>query len=255
MFDVIEASKSLGPWGHSYEVSPGVWLGPENEVNWRVPTFQQQLAGVGIDLSKSRILDLACLDGLFCIEYGKLGAEMVGVDIRPENIARAKFGADAAGVKSTTFKVGDVLDLTKDEIGTFDVVLCCGLFYHLMARDCIKLLHIMRSLTTGVCLLDTHISFPTHVIDNGYELTDLMSIEVEGDHYEGRLYREFAENTPMEVRMSMPSSSVANDTSFWFTVDSLTKALHKAGFEVVKTFLPRPDIPLEEQGRPVFLLK
>jgi hypothetical protein len=247
---------ALAPWGHSYEVAPGVWTREDEPfLNWRVEKFQEIFARQQLNLPGLRILDLACLDGLFCVEYGKKGAVTHGVDIRPENIARAKFGAAANHLEKVTFEINDVLNLSKATHGAYDVVLCCGLFYHLTASDCVKLLRIMREMTNAVCILDTHISFADHVIEGGYPLSEAFKATVEGESYEGRAYVEFDESTPMDVRMSMPSSSVYNDKSFWFTRPSLYKAIETTGFKVVEEVFGDPRIPVEQQSRPVFVLR
>lgn len=245
----------LRPWGHSYEIAPGVWTRDDEPfLNWRVGKFREILSQRNTRLEGLRILDLACLDGLFCVEYAKEGAITVGIDIRPDNIARAKFGAKANNLTTATFEVNDVMNLSRATHGVYDVVLCCGLFYHLTASDCVKLLAIMREMTSKFCILDTHISFADHVIEGGYPLSEPVSLDVDGQAYDGRLYIEFAEDMPLEKRMSMPSSSVYNDKSFWFTRPSLYKALEITGFKVEQEVFGNPAIPVEQQSRPVFVL-
>jgi 2-polyprenyl-3-methyl-5-hydroxy-6-metoxy-1,4-benzoquinol methylase len=246
---------SLGPWGHSYEIAPGVWT-MENEpfLNWRVEAFAEAIPRLGVPVAGSRILDLACLDGLFCVEFAKRGAITHGVDIRPDNLARAQFGARANGLTNASFELSDVLDLSRDRNGVFDVTLCCGLFYHLTAEDCLKLLRIMRKMTKQLCFLDTHIAFETHVVAGGYPLSEPRSAFVDGAEYRGRLYTEFAPETSMDVRMSMVSSSVNNDTSFWFTRPSLEQAITRSGFRMIEELGLNPNLPVDQQSRSVFVL-
>jgi hypothetical protein len=252
---LIAQRDAVGPWGHSYEIAQNLWtLEREQYLNWRVPKFLEIIQETGIDITNSRILDLACLDGLFCVEYGKLGATTYGVDIREDNITRARFGADVNRLKNVTYEVNDVLNISRTQHGVFDIVLCCGLFYHLTAIDCIKLLRIMREVTSGICILDTHISFESHIIEGGYPLGPCMTEYVDDVEYHGRQYLEFDEATPIDVRMAMVSSSVNNYQSFWFTRPSLYEACSQAGFKIDREIFPNPAIPIDQQSRPVFVL-
>jgi hypothetical protein len=112
----------------------------------------------------------------------------------------------------------------------------------------------MREVARGVCLLDTHISFEDYLLEGGDPLGPAVTATVNGKDYRGRLYVEFDEATPMEVRMAMPSSSVHNASSFWFTRPSLHDACKQAGFTVEEVF-PHQAIPVEQQSRPIFVLR
>ena len=253
---IVAMRDKLGPWGHSYQISPEVWTRDDEPfLNWRVSKFEEIMRELQLDVTKIRLLDLACLDGLFSIEFGKRGAVVHGVDIRPDNISRSKFGAEVNNLDKVTFEINDVLNLSNEANGQFDVVLCCGLFYHLTAEDCLKLLHKIRSLTSKFCFLDTHISFESHIIDGPYPLGPVETMQVDGRSYKGRLYVEFDQSTPMDIRMSMPSSSVHNDTSFWFTRESLYEACAQAGFRIRHEAFGNPNVPVDQQSRPLFILE
>lgn len=49
-------------------------------------------------LAGKRVLDVGCGAGLLCEPLGRLGAEVVGLDAAPENIAAAKLHAEAQGL-------------------------------------------------------------------------------------------------------------------------------------------------------------
>ena len=72
---------------------------------------------------------------------------VLGVDVRPGNIDRAQLVRDRLGIAAERlqFELADVFDLRRERIGTFDVVLCLGLIYHL--ENPVGALRIARALT------------------------------------------------------------------------------------------------------------
>src|SRR5207237_6924907 len=82
----------------------------------------------------ARILDLACLEGMYALELASRGAEVVAIEGREANLEKARFAARALGL-DVDFRLGDVRDLGRDEHGEFDVVLCLGILYHLDTPD------------------------------------------------------------------------------------------------------------------------
>ncbi len=84
----------------------------------------------------------------------KAGAEYVlGVDIMDRYLERANFIRDALGYENLEFRDVDVCDLTPELVGTFDVVLCFGILYHL--QDLIRGMKEIANLATRTMLLDT----------------------------------------------------------------------------------------------------
>src|ERR1700722_5752392 len=78
-----------------------------------------------------RILDLACLEGLFAIEFARHKARCLGIEGREANIEKARFAKDVLSLDSLEFVQDDVRNLSLEKYGEFDVVLCLGLLYHL----------------------------------------------------------------------------------------------------------------------------
>lgn len=102
-------------------------------------------------------IDLASHQGWFSAKLHELGfARVLGVDARAEHVADAGLMAGALGHPHTTFHQSDVHALRADEIGTFDLVLCFGLIYHL--ENPIGALRIARALCRGTCLIETQIA-------------------------------------------------------------------------------------------------
>jgi SAM-dependent methyltransferase len=83
-----------------------------------------------IDLKNKRVLDIGCRDGLFCFEAEKLGAsEVIGIDndlsLGAVNLLIPHFNS-----KVKMYEL-NVIDLTPDTFGMFDVVIFPGVLYHL----------------------------------------------------------------------------------------------------------------------------
>jgi 2-polyprenyl-3-methyl-5-hydroxy-6-metoxy-1,4-benzoquinol methylase len=249
-------AEKVGAWGHCYPIGYGVFsMDSESHINWRVQRFQKIIYDFGIDVAKCRILDLACLDGLFSIEFAKLGAQVVGVDIRESNITRSRFGAMANGLDNVEFFVEDVTKLTTDHFGFFDVVLCPGLFYHLDAHQGAALMKIMRQISpNGLVILETHIALDNIILD-AYPLSDVATVAVDNHTYAGRIYEEHPSGRSIDARLAAVSSSVDNDIAFWFTRSALYDLILESGFLSVYESLADHRIPIERLGRTIFVIK
>ena len=89
----------------------------------------------GGSLEPLRVLDLACLEGLYGLEFALHGAEVVGIEGREPNIEKARFAQSSLGLENMRLFHGDVRQISAARYGTFDVVLCLGIFYHLDKCD------------------------------------------------------------------------------------------------------------------------
>ena len=153
------------------------------------------------DLYGLRVLDLACRVGAFSTALADAGAEVLGIDARQENL-------DLAPVSGARYKMADVRELCADCYGRYHVTLCLGILYHLSAAEAIRLLRVMREITTGFAIVDTHI---------GSQQGDTV---VDGETYWGYRYGE----------PEGPWSAIGGGESFWFTRRSLINAIHWAGW-------------------------
>ena len=109
------------------------------------------------DWSEVRCLDIACNEGFFSFELAKRGArEVLGFDARASVIEKAEYIRDAIDCRNASFSVGDLESLNPEWRGTFDVVLCLGILYHL--ENPIGCLRRIRSVTRRVCVIDTQLN-------------------------------------------------------------------------------------------------
>lgn len=126
----------------------------------------------------ARAIDIACHEGWFghrLLEWG--AAEVVAVDIREVNVRRARLLRDHYGIPADRLHIeqGDVYDLGPDALGEFDVVLMLGLIYHL--ENPIGAIRAARSLTRGVCVLETQLTRQEEPIRTGWGIPDEFTDE------------------------------------------------------------------------------
>jgi SAM-dependent methyltransferase len=81
------------------------------------------------DRPLGRALDVGCGRGRRVPELVRRGWQVVGVDYAPRAIDEAR----ARGIDGATFLVGDVTDLSIDELGLFEFFFDIGCFQHLDA--------------------------------------------------------------------------------------------------------------------------
>src|SRR6185312_10010629 len=104
------------------------------------------------------ILDLACLEGQYALEFARQGAQSVGIEGRAENLEKARFAQRALQLDNVELHQDDVRNLSVAKYGHFDVVLCLGILYHLDAPDVFDFVERIASVCTGFAIFDTYIS-------------------------------------------------------------------------------------------------
>jgi 2-polyprenyl-3-methyl-5-hydroxy-6-metoxy-1,4-benzoquinol methylase len=104
-----------------------------------------------------RVADLGCAHGGYTNELARLGASAVGIEGRAAWLEHAETLKASQGL-STVFYQDDVRNFTKDNYGTFDVVLCLGLLYHMDSVDLVPLLRNIHEACSYYTVIQTHIS-------------------------------------------------------------------------------------------------
>lgn len=82
---------------------------------------------------RGRVLDAGCGGGHNTLYLARLGFEVVGVDVAPSAISRARHKAGQQGVRAE-FTVDDLVNLA-DRPSTFDTVIDIGCFHSLQPED------------------------------------------------------------------------------------------------------------------------
>ena len=246
-----EVAQRYGEWtAHSIRLADGVLTRADGGGADRVRRCLQ----IAVDVTRRpldqlRVLDLGALEGQYGVEFALHGAEVVAVEGREANIEKARVARDALDLDRLELRHEDVRDLSRNEHGTFDVVLCVGLLYHLAAEDVFRFLEQLAEVCSGVLILDTHVALRGRVAYRHGE----------------REYRglQFTEHDPRASRAQRERSlwaSLDNPESFWPTRVSLFNALEHAGFSSVMTVeVPAMDTSRDRvtlvavQGTPVEL--
>lgn len=169
-----------------------------------------------------RVLDLACLEGHYAIEFAMHGADVVGVEARSVNISKAQFAKEVLDLKNLRFAQDDVRNLSEEKYGLFDVVVCSGILYHLDFPDVLDFLTQIAEVCRDVVIIDTYVA-----------LRPEIEFKHSGNSYWGRYYNEHAATATKQQKLADVWASVDNVKSVWLTKASLLNALTKLGFSSV----------------------
>ena len=123
--DVQAQIDSVERWFHTYEVIPGVVTPGVHD-----PAPLLERLHLPDDLSGKRVLDVGARDGFFSFEAERRGAEVLALDFMPPDRTGFGVAAELRGSK-VDYKVDNVYNLSPQRHGTFDLVLCLGVLYHL----------------------------------------------------------------------------------------------------------------------------
>ncbi|HEX4128839.1 MAG TPA: class I SAM-dependent methyltransferase [Pirellulales bacterium] len=76
-----------------------------------------------------RVLELGCADGgnLIPMAYSLPRAQLVGIDLSPRQVAMGQRVVDMLGIKNLDLRAMSILDVP-DDVGTFDYILCHGVY-------------------------------------------------------------------------------------------------------------------------------
>jgi hypothetical protein len=183
----------------------------------RILQMACDLAGKPLD--QLRVLDLACLEGHYGIELALHGAEVVGIELREANLAKARYVKDYLRLDRLILYQDDVRNLSLEKYGQFDMVICSGILYHLDAPDVFHFVRRIFEVCTRLAIFDTQIA-----------LRPDETFTIENEAYHGLWYREHDESADREVRLKDLWASVDNTRSFWFTPASLANYVARVGF-------------------------
>ena len=221
-----EVVARYGDWtAHNIHLGGGVYTISENVRGDELLAHRVlQIAAdvVGRNLESVRVLDLACLEGLYAVEFALHGAQTLGIEVRETNIEKARLAKDTLELPNLEFSLDDVRNLSAEKYGTFDVVLCLGILYHLDAPDLFEFVGRMAEVCRRCLIIDTHVS-----------LTNEEQFFYAGKEYWGRFFTEHREAATTEEKEQNLWASIDNRRSVWLTRPSLFNLLAHAGFTSV----------------------
>jgi len=126
--------------------------------------LQTFLPGLIKAMKLKTCLDAGCGFGYFCGYFSALGLKVSAFDGRKENLEEA-----AGRFPGVAFHLGNVENEAITDLGSFDIVGCLGLLYHL--ENPMSAIRNLRRLTKKVCLIETMInpsfSLSTILIEEG----------------------------------------------------------------------------------------
>ena len=112
-------------WHHDFEIIPGVRTnGAYDPSNlWNELRLPQDMSGLSL-------ADVGASNGFFSFEACKRGARVVAFDFRHKDNSGFGLAQHINGLEEIEHHQINVLDLSADRFGQFDIVLALGLFYH-----------------------------------------------------------------------------------------------------------------------------
>jgi ubiquinone/menaquinone biosynthesis C-methylase UbiE len=221
-----EIIEKYGPWtAHNihlqddiYTIAPKV-VGDELKLRRILQCVLDLSCG---SIEGMRILDLACLEGLFAIEFARHKAQCLGIEGREANIEKARFAKKALSLDNLEFVQDDVRNLSIEKYGRFDVVLCLGLLYHLDVPDVFTFIERLGEVCQRVCIVDTRIT-----------LDPKTSYSYKGRAYSGTKSEEHSASDSKEEKMAKLWASLDNNEAFWLSRPALYNFLAHVGFTTV----------------------
>src|SRR5215813_8745660 len=167
------AEMAAGSWWHSIELGNGVitpGVHPIEELRGNYALFN-----LPDDLSGRSVLDIGCWDGFYSFEAERHGASVTSMDcVRPANFFRAR----EALRSGAEFHELSVYEVTKEGLGSFDIVLFLGVLYHL--RHPLLALEQVCEVTRDFAVIESH------VIDNIFPAEHPLMQFYEFDHLGGQ---------------------------------------------------------------------
>lgn len=195
-------------WHQGWEMFPGVHTPGRSPVGALMDN-----AGVPRDLSGASVLDVGAWNGCLAFECERRGASRV-VGLSLEDPDETGFNAlkGLVGAERTSYTLGSIYDLDAERLGTFDLVICFGVIYHL--RYPVLGLDNLRRVTAGTVYIESHALDDCVVVDG---------VERSIGDLSGACLMQF-----------YPGSELANDPSNWFSpsISAVTGVLRTAGFDV-----------------------
>jgi 2-polyprenyl-3-methyl-5-hydroxy-6-metoxy-1,4-benzoquinol methylase len=237
---------------HNIRLDDGTFTKPEVGISiGDTPAFQaaRRILDVVFPGKKAhlRLADLGCLDGGHTVEFARLGFQALGLDVRQGNIEACRYVQSKVNLPNLEFVLDNAWNIAK--YGNFDVMFCCGLFYHLDKPK--AFLDILASLTKRVLILDTHFSeakdSPSLIqprrfrkvvakvlpLQHNATTTHKLSYLTENEGLRGRWCSEFLTKRAFRDRENRRLASWDNQRSFWIQREYLIGAIQEAGFDVV----------------------
>ncbi len=213
--------RRYGPWtDHNIQLVDDVYTMDRSIASDKLRRVLQIVSDMARKpIADLRVLDLACLEGGYAIEFARQGARVVAIEGREANIEKARFSKRVLGLDNLELIQGDVRSLSRAANGSFDVVLCLGILYHLDAPDVFSFVEKIGEVCDGFAVFDTYVS-----------LEQKRSYSYNGATLWGRDIQEHTPDDSQEERLKDLWASIENLKSVWMTTPTLLNLLSRSGF-------------------------
>jgi hypothetical protein len=153
----------LGPWFYPFDLGGGLKtpskIPPEVEGIFetrRVMVERAAEAYFGARLADISCLDVGCHEGFYSVAMARKGvSRVVGVDVREDNLSKARFVAEVLQLFNTSFRQGNCEQLPAGDLGRHELTLFLGVLYHM--ENPMLCLRNLAKLTTEMCLVETQV--------------------------------------------------------------------------------------------------
>jgi SAM-dependent methyltransferase len=128
----------------------------EQRKRYVLPPLLQVCGG---SLKGKRVLDLGCNAGFWSLAAIESGCDFVlGIDARQMHIEQANLVFEIKGVRPARYRFlqANLFEVAAADLGTFDVVFCMGVLYHVSKH--VNLLEWIARVNTDLLVIDTNLS-------------------------------------------------------------------------------------------------
>jgi SAM-dependent methyltransferase len=202
-----------------------------------------------LDLAGLRALELGSFEGGHSLQLHAAGARVLGVEAHTEHFLKALVVKNALGLDGAQFLLGDFTAFLRADTRTFDLILACGVLYHM--TNPAELI--------ALCAARSPRLFLWSVVYDDAVVPDRVRPRISGPRtlsHDGFEYRAFEHRYAAEGGRALSEKGVfcggTESFSTWLELPELLRVLGHYGYRVVDQQTNRAPNP--RHGRNVLLL-
>ncbi len=147
---ILDAIKRLEPWYHSFNLADWLKIEAIHDSDSVLASLDQ--LGFPRDFSGKTVLDVGCNAGYYSFVAKARGANrVVGVELDPHCVQQAEYLSNLLGLDAEF--INDDAHGIDASLGTFDIVICTGLMYHI--ADPTNVLSKLSTVCTDTILIES----------------------------------------------------------------------------------------------------
>jgi hypothetical protein len=214
------------PWKSKFEIN-GIPYGGKNDYDTlRISMLNLSGLSKTVNFVNKRILELGPLEGGNTIKLEALNPEeIISVEGRVESFIKCCLIKNIYGLNRTRFYLDNVMNISKEKYGSFDIAVILGLLYHLDRPD---ILLKRLSEMADVLIISTHYADST----SPYPNAEKKIIKSQNGEYAGRLYVEDPHSDP---------NAGLQFKSFWPYENDLKQMCIDSGFTNIEVLARNPE--------------